>query len=219
MDVTLKTANQHRNEWFEGVHKCKQDESLFCVMERIVKAEVHRLVVVDEENRVTGVISLSDILNYLVLRPGGDDLHHAAAAAVAASTSSPPATPPPSPQPSPQPAPGLVSSGSDLAEPQLENHRISKSESADSAVEATEDVIEALEVNMEKKSVLDEDEEEKEKEEKEEKEKKEEKGENVIEVRVASTGAKDAPKDTTDDNCDIGCGGLGGRSKAEITIQ
>ena len=61
----------HRNEWFEGVHKCKQDESLFAVMERIVKAEVHRLVVVNDDNKVVGVISLSDILNYLVLRPGG----------------------------------------------------------------------------------------------------------------------------------------------------
>ena len=29
-----------------------QDESLFAVMERIVKAEVHRLVVVDDENKV-----------------------------------------------------------------------------------------------------------------------------------------------------------------------
>ena len=41
-------------------------------MERIVKAEVHRLVVVNDENKVVGVISLSDILNYLVLRPGGE---------------------------------------------------------------------------------------------------------------------------------------------------
>merc|ERR1711874_162200 len=74
LDITLKEANKHRNEWFEGVHKCKQDESLFAVMERIVKAEVHRLVVVDDDNKVTGVISLSDILNYLVLRPGGDNI-------------------------------------------------------------------------------------------------------------------------------------------------
>ena len=29
-----------------------QDESLFAVMERIVKAEVHRLVVVDDDNKV-----------------------------------------------------------------------------------------------------------------------------------------------------------------------
>ena len=33
--------------------------------------QVHRLVVVDDENRVMGVISLSDILSYLVLRPLG----------------------------------------------------------------------------------------------------------------------------------------------------
>ena len=33
--------------------------------------QVHRLVVVDEDNRVMGVISLSDILSYLVLRPLG----------------------------------------------------------------------------------------------------------------------------------------------------
>merc|ERR1719232_1630006 len=76
LDISLKEANKHRNEWFEGVHKCRQDESLFAVMERIVKAEVHRLVVVNDDNKVVGVISLSDILNYLVLRPGGDDPHH-----------------------------------------------------------------------------------------------------------------------------------------------
>lgn len=33
-------ANEHRNEWFEGVQKCTLDETLFDVMERIVRAEV-----------------------------------------------------------------------------------------------------------------------------------------------------------------------------------
>jgi len=37
-------------------------------MERIVKKEVHRLVIVDDENRVTGIISLSDILTFIVLK-------------------------------------------------------------------------------------------------------------------------------------------------------
>ena len=68
LDITLKEANKHRNEWFEGVHKCRQDESLFAVMERIVKAEVHRLVVVKEDETVCGIVSLSDILGYLVGR-------------------------------------------------------------------------------------------------------------------------------------------------------
>ncbi|CAG2059747.1 unnamed protein product [Timema podura] len=40
LDVTLKKANEHRNEWFEGVQKCKLDETLQTVMDRIVRAEV-----------------------------------------------------------------------------------------------------------------------------------------------------------------------------------
>lgn len=72
--MTLKSANEHRNAWFEGVQKCNLDESLFTVMEKIVRAEVHRLVVVDEKEKVIGIISLSDILLYLVLRPSGDGL-------------------------------------------------------------------------------------------------------------------------------------------------
>lgn len=40
LDVSLKKANEHRNEWFEGVHKCKLDETLFTIMDKIVKAEV-----------------------------------------------------------------------------------------------------------------------------------------------------------------------------------
>jgi hypothetical protein len=38
----LKKANEHRNEWFEGVHKCKLDETLFTIMDKIVKAEVRK---------------------------------------------------------------------------------------------------------------------------------------------------------------------------------
>lgn len=74
LNVSLKKANEHRNAWFEGVQKCSLDETLYTVMERIVRAEVHRLVVVDENDKVIGIISLSDLLLYLVLRPSGDGL-------------------------------------------------------------------------------------------------------------------------------------------------
>ncbi|XP_066603715.1 5'-AMP-activated protein kinase subunit gamma-2 isoform X3 [Prorops nasuta] len=73
LDVSLREANEHRNEWFEGVQSCKLDETVYTVMERIVRAEVHRLVVVDDEDKVIGIISLSDLLFYLVLRPCGED--------------------------------------------------------------------------------------------------------------------------------------------------
>ena len=34
--------------------------------------QVHRLVVVDDDEKVVGVVSLSDILSYIVLRPVSD---------------------------------------------------------------------------------------------------------------------------------------------------
>lgn len=69
MDVSLRKANEHRNAWFEGVQKCILDETLYVIMERIVRAEVHRLVITDDTQKVIGIISLSDILYHLVLRP------------------------------------------------------------------------------------------------------------------------------------------------------
>lgn len=40
LDVNLKTANEHRNAWFEGVQRCTLDETLYTIMKRIVSAEV-----------------------------------------------------------------------------------------------------------------------------------------------------------------------------------
>lgn len=40
-------------------------------MGKIVRAEVHRLVIVDDEEHVVGIVSLSDILTFLVLKPLG----------------------------------------------------------------------------------------------------------------------------------------------------
>ena len=56
---------------FEGVVTCKKTDPLISIMDKIVKAEVHRLVIADDSNKVVGMISLSDILSYLILRPCG----------------------------------------------------------------------------------------------------------------------------------------------------
>lgn len=71
----MSRANEHRNAWFEGVQKCVLDETLYVIMDRIVRAEVHRLVVCDDARKVIGIISLSDILLYLVLRPA-EQMHN-----------------------------------------------------------------------------------------------------------------------------------------------
>ncbi|XP_033181668.1 5'-AMP-activated protein kinase subunit gamma-2-like isoform X2 [Mastacembelus armatus] len=71
LDVTVTQALRHRSQYFEGVMKCNKLETLETIVDRIVKAEVHRLVVVDDESRIVGIVSLSDILQALVLTPAG----------------------------------------------------------------------------------------------------------------------------------------------------
>ncbi|BFY98004.1 hypothetical protein BsWGS_01044 [Bradybaena similaris] len=71
LDLTLGETlqNRHTGEHNDTVATCHKWETLSSVMEKIVRAEVHRLVVVDEEDHVEGIVSLSDLLNYIVLRP------------------------------------------------------------------------------------------------------------------------------------------------------
>ncbi|XP_067219878.1 5'-AMP-activated protein kinase subunit gamma-1 isoform X2 [Chanodichthys erythropterus] len=71
LDITVTQALLHRSQYFEGVMKCYRHETLETIVNRIVKAEVHRLVVVDDNSSIEGIISLSDILQALVLTPAG----------------------------------------------------------------------------------------------------------------------------------------------------
>jgi len=68
LEVTLKEATEHKLPYFDGVHTCKGDETVLAVMEKLVKAEVNRLVVVDDNTKVVGIVTVSDIIHYLVLR-------------------------------------------------------------------------------------------------------------------------------------------------------
>ncbi|XP_026168729.1 5'-AMP-activated protein kinase subunit gamma-1-like isoform X2 [Mastacembelus armatus] len=71
LDITVTQALKHRSQYFEGVVKCHKMETMETIVDRIVKAEVHRLVVVDERSSIEGIVSLSDILQALVLSPAG----------------------------------------------------------------------------------------------------------------------------------------------------
>lgn len=73
LDITVSEALSHRQEGFEGVQKCTLSETFYTIIDKIVKKKVHRLVVVDTNDVVCGIISLSDILNYLILAPGVKD--------------------------------------------------------------------------------------------------------------------------------------------------
>ncbi|XP_051560888.1 5'-AMP-activated protein kinase subunit gamma-1-like isoform X2 [Myxocyprinus asiaticus] len=73
LSMSMQEAVQRRQCFVEGVIKCYPDETLETVIDRIVKAEVHRLVLVDRGDVVRGIISLSDLLQAIVLSPAGID--------------------------------------------------------------------------------------------------------------------------------------------------
>uniref|UniRef100_A0A8C8EXJ6 CBS domain-containing protein n=1 Tax=Oncorhynchus tshawytscha TaxID=74940 RepID=A0A8C8EXJ6_ONCTS len=76
LDITVTQALRHRWQYFEGVMQCHKLDTLETIVDRIVKAEVHRLVVVDDRSAIEGIVSLSDILQALVLSPAGIDAQH-----------------------------------------------------------------------------------------------------------------------------------------------
>lgn len=69
LDVTVQSALSHREQRPEGVTTCRLNETVETVAKRLVKAEVHRLVVVDDNRCPIGIISLSDLLSKIVLNP------------------------------------------------------------------------------------------------------------------------------------------------------
>uniref|UniRef100_A0A665X0J6 Protein kinase, AMP-activated, gamma 3b non-catalytic subunit n=1 Tax=Echeneis naucrates TaxID=173247 RepID=A0A665X0J6_ECHNA len=73
LNMTMREAIASRACWVEGVIKCYLHETLDTIIERIAKAEVHRLVLVDNDDVVRGIVSLSDLLQALVLSPAGID--------------------------------------------------------------------------------------------------------------------------------------------------
>uniref|UniRef100_A0AAQ6AM35 CBS domain-containing protein n=1 Tax=Amphiprion ocellaris TaxID=80972 RepID=A0AAQ6AM35_AMPOC len=73
LNMTMREAVASRAGWVEGVLKCYPHETLETIIDRIAKAEVHRLVLVDGDDVVRGIVSLSDLLQALVLSPAGID--------------------------------------------------------------------------------------------------------------------------------------------------
>ncbi|XP_059024011.1 5'-AMP-activated protein kinase subunit gamma-3 [Mustela lutreola] len=73
LDISVREALKQRTLCLEGVLSCQPHESLGDVIDRIVREQVHRLVLVDESQHLLGIVSLSDILQALVLSPAGID--------------------------------------------------------------------------------------------------------------------------------------------------
>ncbi|KAI1885016.1 hypothetical protein AGOR_G00215840 [Albula goreensis] len=67
LNITMREALQGRVCCIEGVIKCYPHETLEVIIDRIAETRVHRLVLVDTEDVVRGIVSLSDLLQAMHL--------------------------------------------------------------------------------------------------------------------------------------------------------
>ena len=65
--------NADASQDFPGIFTCSIDDRLDSVFDTIRKSRVHRLVVVDSSNRLIGILTLSDILEYILTEGEADD--------------------------------------------------------------------------------------------------------------------------------------------------
>jgi len=71
---TVGDALSQRADDFAGIYTCGEDDRLDSIFDTIRKSRVHRLIVIDDKNVFKGIISLSDILQYVLLFGEEEDL-------------------------------------------------------------------------------------------------------------------------------------------------
>ncbi|KAG5923474.1 hypothetical protein E4U42_004951 [Claviceps africana] len=67
LDDTVGEALCKRPDDSPGIYTCSEEDRLDSLFDTIRKSRVHRLIVIDDENKLKGIISLSDILKYVLL--------------------------------------------------------------------------------------------------------------------------------------------------------
>ncbi|KAI9230612.1 MAG: hypothetical protein DHS80DRAFT_12142 [Piptocephalis tieghemiana] len=66
LELPVCDALLRRSLDFEGVHTCRCDTTLGDLLLALQQYRIHRFIVVDEDNRLCGVITLSDMIRYLL---------------------------------------------------------------------------------------------------------------------------------------------------------
>lgn len=72
LNLTVGQALDKRSDDFPGIYTCTLSDRMDTIYDTIRKSRVHRLVIIDEQNQLKGLLSLSDILDYTLNSPLGD---------------------------------------------------------------------------------------------------------------------------------------------------
>lgn len=67
LSLSVGEALMRRSDDFEGVYTCTTNDRLSTILDNIRKSRLHRLFVVDENGTLCGIVTLSDILKYILV--------------------------------------------------------------------------------------------------------------------------------------------------------
>lgn len=73
LSLPVGEALSQRAPDFPGIFTCTLDDRLDSIFDTVRKSRVHRFIVIDESNRLRGVLTLSDILKYILLEGEKED--------------------------------------------------------------------------------------------------------------------------------------------------
>jgi CBS domain-containing protein len=73
LSASVGEALSKRADDFPGIYTCNEEDRLDSIFDIIRRSRVHRLIVTDDDSRLKGIISLSDILKYVLLHGEEDD--------------------------------------------------------------------------------------------------------------------------------------------------
>ncbi|XP_049868982.1 5'-AMP-activated protein kinase subunit gamma-2-like [Pectinophora gossypiella] len=65
LSFTISEVRNKKKDWEEKLQKCHSSITLYEALEVIVRTESHRLLLVNKDDKLVGIVSLSDILVYL----------------------------------------------------------------------------------------------------------------------------------------------------------
>ncbi|KAI1935113.1 AMP-activated serine/threonine-protein kinase regulatory subunit [Ophidiomyces ophidiicola] len=71
LNLPVGEVLRKRSADFPGIYTCSTEDGLDTILDTLRKSRVHRFIVVDEYFRLKGVLTLSDILHYLIIDGDG----------------------------------------------------------------------------------------------------------------------------------------------------
>lgn len=73
LNLTVGDALLKRSDDFPGIFTCSINDNMSTIYDTIRKSRVHRFIVIDEQSKLVGVVTLSDVLEHTLLEGVEDD--------------------------------------------------------------------------------------------------------------------------------------------------